>query len=224
MQLNPSLHNPIILEYIENWVKKKLPPDPTGHDWHHAERVRRMAVTIHQHEGGNRLIIECAALLHDVYDWKFNSDDETKHLGQIQSMLHQWNMDQADIISVVEIIRNTSFKGAGTEQVELSLEGKIVQDADRLEALGAIGIARALAYGGFRGRLIYNPDVPPQMHQSFEEYKTRQSTTINHFYEKLLLLKDRMNTPTGRRFAEQRHQFMETFLKHFFNEWTSKIE
>ncbi len=200
-------------------VKEKLPPDPTGHDWLHSERVRRTAVFIHKQEDGNRLIIECAALLHDVYDWKFHDDTSSYSIENIRSILEESGLNTIFIEPVLDIIKNISFKGAQTEQPPLSLEGQIVQDADRLDAMGAIGIARAFAYGGFKKRLIYNPDIPPHVHESFEEYRTLQSTTINHFYEKLLLLKDRMNTASGKRLAEQKHRILEDFLKHFIDEW-----
>ncbi len=214
---NSSLKN--IIPALLARVKEKLPPDPTGHDWPHSERVRRTAVFIHQQEGGDRLIIECAALLHDVYDWKFHDDTPASGFEDIRSILEETGADEAVIQPVMDIMRNISFKGAQTEQPLLSLEGQIVQDADRLDAMGAIGIARAFAYGGFKKRLIYNPDIPPHVHESFEEYRTLQSTTINHFYEKLLLLKDRMNTASGKRLAEQKHRILEDFLKHFIDEW-----
>jgi uncharacterized protein len=204
---------------ISKWVEERQKHECTGHDWRHTLRIWKTALWIHEKEGGNRLIIECAALLHDVFDWKFNTNDESSGLDQIQLKLEEARIDQPTIHSVIEIIRHISFKGAGTKKSSLSIEGQIVQDADRLDALGAIGIARAFAYGGFKNRMIYDPDRLPVIHNSFEDYKTRQSHTINHFYEKLLLLKDRMNTVTGRQIAEKRHQFMEYYLQTFLDEW-----
>ena len=216
--MNDTTPNPVVHEISEH-IKNLLARESTGHDWWHSERVRKAAVYICKHEGGNRLIIECSALLHDIDDWKFIADrDETPRLS-ICDILSQSHIEPNIIHSISEIIDGISFKGAGAFQPQLSLEGQIVQDADRLDALGAIGIARAFAYGGYKRRPIFDPDVSPYLHRNFEEYKSKQSTTVNHFFEKLLLLKDRMNTPTGKHLAERRHQFISNYLQIFMDEW-----
>ncbi len=212
-----------VVHEISEQVKSLLARESTGHDWWHSERVRKNAVYICDREGGNRLIIECSALLHDIDDWKFRTDRDNASQTSIYEILRQSQAEQDIVHSVLEIIEGISFKGAGVLQPELPIEGQIVQDADRLDALGAIGIARAFAYGGFKHRPLYDPDIPPYLHQSFEEYKSKQSTTLNHFHEKLLLLRNRMNTNTGRRIAEQRHQFIESFLSEFMTEWNGII-
>ena len=201
------------------FVKQQLNGDSTGHDWWHVQRVWKMAVKLAGQEGGDLFVIQLAALLHDIADWKFHNGDE----GKGETVTRQWLQSiglSLDITQrVCQIISEVSFKGAGVETPMKTLEGKIVQDADRLDALGAIGIARAFAYGGYKGREMYNPEIEPLMHQSFDQYKTNQSTTINHFHEKLFLLKDRMNTHTARKIAEERHLYMEVFLERFKNEW-----
>ena len=201
------------------FVKQQLNGDSTGHDWWHVQRVWKMAIKLAGQEGGDLFVIQMAALLHDIADWKFHNGDE----GKGETVTRQWLQSiglSLDITQrVCQIISEVSFKGAGVETPMKTLEGKIVQDADRLDALGAIGIARAFAYGGYKGREMYNAEIEPLMHQSFEQYKTNQSTTINHFHEKLFLLKDRMNTLTARKIAEERHLYMEVFLERFKNEW-----
>lgn len=211
-----------IIKQIRSWVFAQLTGDVSGHDYWHCVRVCHLAMKIQQTEGGNPLIIQASALLHDLSDWKFQHESRNIPAEEIHAQLLNW-LPVKPAQSIIEIIRNISFKGAGVDSPLLSLEGKIVQDADRLDALGAIGIARAFAYGGSRQRPMHDPDTPPVFHRTFEEYQTRQSTTINHFYEKLLLLKDRMNTETGRKLAEERHRFIEQFLVRFFDEWNGSM-
>lgn len=201
------------------FVKKKLNGDSTGHDWWHIYRVWKMSLMISNKEGGNHFIIELAALLHDIADWKFNDGNSYVGTDIINDWLTSQNVEPKIIKSVIEIINTLSFKGANVETPMGTIEGKIVQDADRLDALGAIGITRAFAYGGYKKREIYNPDIKPVLHNTFDEYKKNRGTSINHFYEKLLLLKDRMNTETAKKMAIERHHYMESFLKEFFSEW-----
>ncbi len=205
-----------ILFETESFVKQHFEGESSGHDWWHIYRVKNLAVKIADAEGGDLFIIEMAALLHDLDDWKLVKEkDESK----TEAWLKKTGMTKADSNCILEIISQVSFKGAGVENTATSLEAQIVQDADRLDAIGAIGIARTFTYGGHKGRLMYDPDRSPEKHQSFEAYKKSTAPTINHFYEKLLLLKDRMNTKTALEMASVRHQFMEVFLEHFFNEW-----
>jgi uncharacterized protein len=213
------MQNPFIIQNTEDFVKKTLANDSGGHDWWHIFRVRKMAKYICGEEGGNLFLIELAALLHDVADWKFHHGNEEKGVQKVRSFLEKQELDSVVIEKIAQIIREVSFKGAGHAVSTSSLEAKIVQDADRLDALGAIGIARCFAYGGSQSREIYNPDIKPHLHKDFKEYKKSKGTTINHFYEKLLLLKDRMNTQTAKKIAEQRHQLMENYLKDFYKEW-----
>ena len=208
-----------ILIKTQNFVHEKLAEESSGHDWWHIHRVHQLAKQIAEKEGGNLFIIELAALLHDISDWKFNGGDE--HLGG--TIAHQWlqdlGTDKKTCQQVETIINTLSFKGANVAEKMQSLEGKIVQDADRLDAIGAIGIARTFTYGGYKNRPMYQPNIPPTLHDSFDAYKNKNSHTINHFYEKILLLKDRMNTDTAKALAEERHQFVEQFLAQFLKEW-----
>jgi uncharacterized protein len=181
--------------------------------------VWKTAKRIGQAEEADLLIVELAALLHDIADWKAHGGDAMLGPAMAREWLDSLGAEPAISQHVFQIIADISFKGAKVEQPVLSLEGKVVQDADRLDAIGAIGISRAFAYGGAKGRLIYDPDVTPTEHHSAESYLADTGTTINHFYEKLLLLKDRMNTATGRAIAAKRHEFMEAFLQRFFEEW-----
>jgi len=213
----------IILKTIE-FVKNKLSKEGTGHDWWHAERVWKMAKRIAKSEKDvDIFIVELGALLHDIADWKFNDGDEKAGSKVAREWLGKLKVDEKIISNVCHVIDNVSFKGAGVKSEMESKEGMIVQDADRLDALGAIGIARTIAYGGNKNREIYNPEIKVVMHNTFEEYKTKQSSTsINHFYEKLLLLKNLMNTKIGRKIAEKRHKFMEKYLEEFYKEWNGK--
>lgn len=205
-----------------DYVKEKLLGEGSGHDWWHIYRVWNLGKKIALSEKADLYIVELACLLHDISDWKFNNGDDKIGPKIAQNWLQKINVNNEFIYPVCNIIKDISFKGANVENPSLTLEGKCVQDADRLDAIGAIGIARTFAYGGHTNREIYNPEIKSQMHNSFEEYKKNQSPTINHFYEKLLLLKDKMNTTTGKKLAEERHKFMELFLTQFFNEWGNK--
>jgi uncharacterized protein len=200
----------------ENFIKVLFENESTGHDWWHIQRVRNLALKIAETEGGNRFTIEMAALLHDVDDWKLIGDEQTL---KAESWLKKIKFPKTDVENILEIIDQVSFKGAGIETNATSLEAKIVQDADRLDAIGAIGIARTFAYGGNKGRPIYIPEIEPVLHNDFDSYKKGSAPTINHFYEKLLLLKNRLNTATAIEIAKKRHTFMEVFLEQFFTEW-----
>ena len=200
-------------------VRETLSGDSSGHDWWHIDRVRRNALHIARAEGADLFITELAALLHDIADWKFHGGDDSAGPRAAREWLIRCEADPATIEQVCEIVATISFQGAGVATEMQTLEGRCVQDGDRLDAIGAVGIARAFAFGGHFGRAMYDPEVPPELHQSFAAYKQKGGPTINHFYEKLLLLKDRMQTATGTRLAQERHQFMETFLAQFFAEW-----
>lgn len=203
-----------------DYVKKQMSGEHTGHDWWHVYRVWQLAKHIATKENGADLqLVEVAALLHDIADWKFNDGDLETGPKAARKWLESQGQPEDFILAVEDIVRNISYKGAGTSSDMSSLEGEIVQDADRLDALGAIGIARAFAYGGAHGREMYNPDVKPELHQDFESYKKNNSHTINHFYEKLLLLKERMHTKTAKQMAEHRHKFIEGYLEEFYAEW-----
>jgi uncharacterized protein len=203
-------------------VRKLLADDSAGHDWHHIDRVTRTALAIGREEGADAVVVELAALLHDIADWKFAGGDEMAGPAAAREWLERLETPAGVVDHVCDIIATLSFKGAGVATPMRTIEGQCVQDADRLDALGAIGIARAFAYGGYKGRLLYDPSVPPQLHESFEAYKKNTGPTLNHFYEKLLLLKDRMNTRTGRRLADERHRFMEDYLAQFLAEWNGQ--
>ena len=206
-----------VIENTVDFVKEKLAGDSSGHDWWHIYRVWNMSKKLQEKEGGNLYIIELAALLHDVADWKFH-ENEADGLKVISDWLIKLKVEEEVIDKVLEIIKNISFKGAGVKDRMNSIEGKIVQDADRLDAIGAIGVGRTFAFGGKFGNEMHNPNLEVILHENFEQYKKSKGTTINHFYEKLLLLKDRVNTETGQQIALERHQYMEHFLKQFNNE------
>jgi uncharacterized protein len=201
------------------FVKAKLELAEGGHDWFHIERVYKNALLIAQEEACDLTVVKLGALLHDIADSKFHDGDETIGPKTARLFLEAEKVDEATIVHVVNIIENISFKGGNFEKKFSSKELEIVQDADRLDAIGAIGIARCFNYGGFKNRALYNPAIPPKLGMSKEEYKNSDSPTLNHFYEKLLLLKDKMNTPTGKKIAEARHLFMENFLSQFYAEW-----
>jgi len=201
-----------------NHVQTVLSGDGTGHDWWHVYRVWQMAKRIGHAEQADPLIVELAALLHDIADWKLHQGDTSVGPSRAKQWLDTLGLERRIVDHICRIIANISFKGAAVEQQPLSLEGQVVQDADRLDAMGAIGIARAFAYGGAKGRAIYDPTVQPTEHRTAESY-LKGGTSVNHFYEKLLLLKDRMNTATGRAMAQERHGFMEEYLRRFFQEW-----
>ena len=209
-----------IVRRTADFVRDKLKGDTTGHDWWHVYRVWRLSLKIAESEKPNDLfVVQLGALLHDVADWKFNDGDETAGSRVASDWLRKNGVNNSVISAVVHIIDNVSFKGANVKNKMKTKEGLIVQDADRLDAIGAIGIARVFAYGGYKGRAIYDPAIKPHLHNSFEEYKKSNGTSINHFYEKLLLLKDMMNTETAKKMAEKRDAFVRDFLREFFNEW-----
>lgn len=198
-----------------NFVKQFHSNDTSGHDWWHVARVTQLALRIASKENANAYLVEMAALLHDIDDWKLGNQGPNK----TKQFLASTGIPQKEVDSILTIIEEVSFKGANVETPTSSVESRCVQDADRLDAIGAIGIARAFTYGGSKNRSLYEPTINPVMHGSFHEYQVNQSHTINHFYEKLLLLKDRMTTTTGRELAEERHRFMEQYLDQFFREW-----
>lgn len=211
------------IEATINFVKSQLKDAEGGHDWFHTERVYKNASLIAKSEPVDTFVVALAALLHDIADSKFNNGDETLGPKIASEFLMKTNVDSEVIEHVSQIIEHMSFKNSfDLERSFTSNEMKVVQDADRLDAIGAIGIARCFNYGGFKNRPIYNPDIRPNLNMTKTEYKSSEAPTINHFYEKLLLLKDQMHTKTGRRLAEQRHQFMKLYLKQFFEEWEGK--
>lgn len=208
-----------VLKDTESYIQKYFENEGSGHDWWHIYRVRNLALKIAETEGGDKNIIEMAALLHDLDDWKLNGDAKDS---KSEKWLKKMKISEIDTRKILEIIEQVSYKGAEVENNAICLEAKIVQDADRLDAIGAIGVARTFAYGGSKKRLIYHPEIKPVLHDSFESYKKNTAPTINHFYEKLLLLKDLLNTASAKEMAKTRHRFMEEFLGHFFNEWDCK--
>lgn len=206
-----------VIKKTADHVKSIMHKESTGHDWFHVERVWKNSVKIAEEEGADLFVVQLAALLHDLDDWKFN-EDSNKAVQWLKSL----ELDEEVVEQVDYICKNISFKGGTNKEKMKTKEGQIVQDADRLDALGAIGIARCFAYGGFKQREIYNPDVKPvstEVFNSLEHYKKHDGTSINHFHEKLLLLKGLMNTRAGKRMAEERHKFMELFLDKFMEEW-----
>ncbi|WP_312819152.1 HD domain-containing protein [Kaistella carnis] len=208
-----------IIESTIAFVKEKLEGAEAGHDWFHIERVWKLSKKIAQNETCNLEVVELAALLHDIADPKFHNGDEELALKISGEFLESKNADAPIIDQVLFIIKNISFKNRNEIVENPPIELQIVQDADRLDAIGAIGIARTFNFGGFKNNLMYHPDIEPKLNQTKEEYKKSNGTTINHFYEKLLLLKDLMNTETGKKLAEDRHNFMLSFLKQFYHEW-----
>lgn len=209
----------IILNKVIDIVKEKLANAEAGHDWSHIERVYKMAIKIAAVEHDVDLqVIKYAALLHDIADAKFHQGDDTIGPKLSRDILDQVDIPKGQIDHIIKIIENISFKGGHAFSDFESRELDIVRDADRLDALGAIGIARAFNYGGYKGRKLYDPDMPPELFMSRDDYKNNKGSTINHFYEKLLLLKDKMKTKEGRRIAEERHSFLEVFLDRFLDE------
>ncbi len=201
------------------FVKAKLANAEGGHDWFHIERVYRNAILISKNEICDTVVVQLGALLHDIADSKFHNGDETIGPKMAREFLESQELDEARITHVVNIIENISFKGGNFAKKFSSIELDIVQDADRLDAIGAIGIARMFNYGGFKNRTIYDPKIAPNTNMTKDEYKKSTSPTINHFYEKLFLLKDKMNTQTGKEIAKERHRYMEGFLSQFYAEW-----
>lgn len=208
-----------LVERVAAHIKAKFLAESSGHDWHHINRVWQLTRQIAAQEGANREIAELGALVHDIADWKFHDGDDSVGPREAEILLLREGASDAVIAAVFDIVATISYKGAGVTTAMQTLEGQCVQDADRLDAIGAIGIARCFAYGGHAGRLMHDPDEAPVMHQTAAAYKASKGASLNHFYEKLFLLKERMNTPTGRALAEPRHQFMEDFVAQFLAEW-----
>ena len=206
-----------------SFVKETLKGAEGGHDWFHIERVHKLAMSIAKNEEVDELVVSLGALLHDIADSKFHAGDETIGPQLASQFLVKEQVPEVIIQHVVKIIENISFKGGNENQLFRSPELDVIQDADRLDAIGAIGIARTFNYGGFKNRPLYDPDIKPNLKMDKEQYKTSRAPTINHFYEKLLLLKDRMNTETGKKMALERHEFMQDFLERFYNEWEGKL-
>ncbi|WHZ01447.1 HD domain-containing protein [Neobacillus sp. YX16] len=210
--------NEQIIKQSAAYVRSELGEDATGHDWYHVDRVRRNALHIcHQEQAGDPFIIEMAALLHDIPDEKLNESAEAGR-NKLDLFFQSIELPKDAQNAIVQIIESISYKGGRKTELK-SIEAKIVQDADRLDAIGAIGIARAFAYGGKKGQPIYDPTVNVREEMSLEEYRKGKSTSIHHFYEKLLKLKDLLNTDTAKEIAEKRHQVMERFLEQFYLEW-----
>ena len=206
-----------------NFVKEKLEGAEAGHDWYHIERVWKLSKKIAEKEGGNLEVIELSALLHDIADPKFHNGDETLALKISKDFLEEIHVEGELIEQVLFVIKNISFKNRAEAPENPPLELQIVQDADRLDAIGAIGIARTFNFGGFKNNLMYHPEIKPNLGMNKEEYKKSNGTTINHFYEKLLLLKDLMNTETAKKIASERHDFMLQFLDEFYKEWNVEL-
>lgn len=203
------------------FIAREFASEGSGHDWFHVDRVRRMALRIAKKEGVDLFVTEMAALLHDLDDYKITGSESDVPV-KARKILSSMDVEEDVAALILKVIEEVSYKGSGIETPVSSIEAAVVQDADRLDAIGAIGIARTFAYGGHKNRLIYDPDIVPVMHDDFQSYKSSTAPTINHFYEKLLLLKDRMNTNTARIIAEHRHRFMENYLQQFFDEWEAK--
>jgi uncharacterized protein len=208
-----------LVEKTAQYVKGRMEGESSGHDWWHVLRVMRMATHIAEEEKADLFIVQMAALLHDLDDWKLKEEGESAGTREAREWLESVDVDKETAGRICRIIEGISYKGANVPTAMETLDGKVVQDADRLDALGAIGIARAFAYGGKKGRAMHEPDARPALHGSFEEYKAAKGTTINHFHEKLLLLKERMNTETGKKMAEERDAFLRLFLERFLEEW-----
>lgn len=208
----------LIIEKTKEFVKNKLYGEGSGHDWFHIERVYNLSRFLANEEKADNFIVEMTALLHDIDDWKFSNGTKT-NTTITEEFLSSVNVDKESINKIITIIKTMSFKGGVVDSTQNTIEGMIVQDADRLDAIGAIGIARTFAYGGSKNRPIYDPNIAPLNFTSLEEVKNAENHTINHFYEKLLKLKDLMNTDSAKIIAEKRHKFMEDFLKEFYSEW-----
>lgn len=216
------MENQQLIENTISFVKQKLENAEGGHDWFHIERVYKNSILISKDENCDELIVQLGALLHDIADSKFHNGDETVGPKVAREFLESQNVSEEIIVHVINIIENISFKGGNFEKKFSSKELDIVQDADRLDAIGAIGIARVFNYGGFKNRPLYNPEIAPNLTMTKEEYKNNVAPTLNHFYEKLLLLSDKMNTETGKKIAQKRHEYMEGFLEQFYTEWNGE--
>lgn len=207
-----------ILGALARYVEQRLSGEGSGHDWWHIVRVRNMAKRLAQAEGGDAFICQLAALVHDLADDKLVAD-EAEALAQVRQVLVENGVDTEQMEQVMSIIQNMSYKGGRQNHLVLTLEGQIVQDADRLDAIGAIGIARTMAYSGNKNRIIHDPRLAFRDEMTLEEYRSNQGSAIAHFYEKLLKLKDLMNTKTAKELAKGRHEFLETYLEQFYAEW-----
>ena len=213
-----------IIKTLIMQLKPIFEKDSSGHDWFHLERVWKLAKQIALKENANVFIVELGALLHDIADHKFVTEFKTESIERTTEILSQFNtISQHDIDAVIHIVLNCSFKGGVETNTMKSIEGRIVQDADKLDAIGAIGVARTFAFGGKFGSLLYHPDIKPMTHKDLNSYHNNRSHTINHFYEKLLKLKDLIHTDAAREIAKERHEFMELFLKQFYKEWESEL-
>ena len=212
-----------VLKNTVSFVKASLKNAEGGHDWFHILRVWNNAKLIACQEQVDVFIVELGALLHDIADSKFHNGDETIGPKIARKFLESQHIEEPIIVHIENIITNISYKGGNFKQTFNSSELDVIQDADRLDAIGAVGIARCFSYGGFKNRALYDPEIAPNLTMTKEEYKNSDAPTINHFYEKLLLLKNKMNTETGKQIASERHSYMEAFLKQFYNEWNGKI-
>ncbi len=214
----------LILRKTREFVREHMKGDGSAHDWWHVVRVVKLAKKIARAEGADLFVAELGALLHDIADWKFHDGDTTAGPKIAKEWLEELDVEGQIIDVIVEIVEHISYRGGTNKHVMQTLEAKVVQDADRLDGIGAIGIARAFSFGGSVGKELYNPDIPPKKYKDFADFrsKIKSDPTINHFYEKLLLLKDGMNTPTGMALAEHRHKYMEQFLEEFYAEWEGK--
>lgn len=217
------MNNDETIKETIKFVKDKLYGEGSGHDYFHIERVYKTALYLAEHEGADKFIVSLTALLHDIDDWKFSKDNKT-NTSNIQDFLKNLNVDEQIIYTVCSIIKTMSFKGGIVDSSQLTIEGQVVQDADRLDAIGAIGIARTFAYGGNKNRIMYDPSIPPKIFTSLSQVKDEENHTINHFYEKLFKLKDLMNTSAGKALAEKRHRFIEDFLNEFYSEWACNFD
>ena len=221
MPKNNSSFNFLIQTTIA-FVQQELNDAEGGHDWFHVHRVYKNALLISENENVNKTIVALGALLHDIADSKFHNGDETIGPKKAKAFLQTQAVSQDTVTHIIKIIENVSFKGGNTLKTFHSKELEVLQDADRLDAIGAIGIARTFNYGGFKNRVIYNPLIKPKLEMTPQEYKASDAPTINHFYEKLLKLKDKMNTSSGKKIAQERHVFMENFLEQFYQEWNGE--
>lgn len=213
-----------IIQKTKGYVEDKFKGEGTGHDWWHMYRVWRLSIRIAATEkDADMFVVELGALLHDIADWKFHDGDMEAGPKAARTWLESLEVGEETILKIEHIIGNVSFRGAKVKQSMESIEGKIVSDADKLDAVGAIGIARTFAYGGSHNTPIYDPNIKPVQHKSFEDYKNSKSHTINHFYEKLLLLKDKLYTKTAKEIAAHRHKVMEQFLDEFYKEWEGEL-
>ncbi|WP_370773089.1 HD domain-containing protein [Clostridium sp.] len=217
------MNKKLMIEKTKEFVKEKLYGEGSGHDWFHIERVYNLSRYLAEKENADSFIVEMAALLHDIDDWKFSSNNDNNPTNT-EVFLKKIQVNEEDLIKIIKIINTISFKGGVVDSSQETIEGKVVQDADRLDAIGAIGIARTFAYGGHKNRVIYDPNIEPMNFTTLDEVKNENNHTINHFYEKLLKLKDLMNTKSAKEIAEKRHKYMEEFLNEFYSEWNFNLE